>query len=455
MQKIQREVRHKRIQNNRVVLTFDNDGTIESKIQDISLTGMCLKIDPPFCSTMSHKTGDLSSLINFRISDNQTIKNNGRITRCEENGQWVGIKFDNPLNPSDLNAIRGREACSYEMCKTDKNIVMTEAHQIKTCSSNYFIWTIGLLLPLISGIWTLVLQNKIDAPACSGAMLAIFLVFCMSIFSNLEKTRAIYKRESFVAALDTFLVRGEAPNAYKGWTNLKYNLAECVAKRCGGGCSKGLSKFSKKTCKHIGLSQANILLHKKVIHSILDSFVSLTSVFYCILYSIIIILSAISIARLFSSPGYDIAVYRILKFFAFGFLLGFFVIGRNAQILFATVFLTIIGFTIGAINPEVSLPVGVFSIDNVYIVFVSLAIGFILGSVGNILMAQLIQLRKRQYSFESQFFMWLEILNQCESLPDYEVALKTNHTPTSKLLDDLVEFIFFGRRKEFSLQKAA
>lgn len=446
MPHIQRDAfRYRKCQNEHIFVQFDGNRSTESKIQDISSTGMCLETSPDFCETMSsHRAGE-SCRILFNINNRLHLDRDAMITRCEKQGRWVGLRFKEKLNQFDLNLIRGREACSYELCKIDKNNVMSEAQQIKTCSSNYFIWTVGLLVPLISAVWTLVLQDKIDATACSGAMLAIFLVFCMSVFSNLEKTRAIYKREAFVAAVDTYLITGEAPANYRGWVNLKHNFSECASKRSAGSCPKGIDKNSKNSCKFVGERNAKINEFKKVVPSILDSFISLTAVFYNTLYIIIIILSAISIIRMFSSGIYNLPTERILLHFLIGFICGFFIIGRNTKVLVSICAFTIVAFTIGAINPSVHLPVGIFVVENIYIVLVTFAFGFIVGSVWNMLIAQLINLRKRQYSYESQFFMWLEMLEKCVLLPDYDV--KNNHEKNSitKLFDNLIDFIFFGK----------
>jgi hypothetical protein len=344
-----------------------------------------------------------------------------------------------------LKLIRGYEEKTYDLCKLDRNTVMTEAHSIKACSSNYFIWSIGLLFPLLSAVWTLALQDRIDASACSGAMLSIFFIFCMSAFSNLEKTRAIYKREGFVAALDTYLFRGETPQNYKGWINLKYNFAECVSKRSAKACPKHLDKDSKEACKYIGEKNAQINEYKKVVPSILDSFISLTSVFYSILYTIILILMAISIARMFSTGNYNLSVERITIHFAIGFIIGFFILGRNARILFIVIFLTFIAFIVGAINPNASLPIGRHTVSNIYIVLVSEAFGFIIGSIGNILAAQIITLRIKQYSVESQFYMWLEIFEKCLLMPDYEIKNEPNKSTVTKIFENVRDWMFFGK----------
>ncbi|MEW6670104.1 MAG: PilZ domain-containing protein [Thermodesulfobacteriota bacterium] len=437
--------RYRNIANKDVLIRFDEKIFIEAKIQDISVAGICLDTSPSNQENCFNSEINQQGEILFRVNQQSPLKTKFKIVRNEKKGRWLGCRFDNILNSLDLNKIRGNDECSYDLCKLDKDIVLKEAQQIKICSSNYFIWTMGLLVPLISGVWTLTLQGTIDAPSCSGAMLAIFLVYCMSVFSNLEKSRAIYKREAFAAALDNYLMLGLSPPNYKGWPNLKYNYAECTSKRDAGVCPRELDKNSNKACKFIGEKKAQINEFKRVVPSILDSFISLTSVFYFFLYTIIIILSAISIAMLFSSDNYLVEYGRIIFYFTFGFILGFFFLGRNARILLVVIFVTIIVFTIGAVNPTASLPIGNYTINNFYIVLVSASFGYILGSIGNILVSQLIKLRKKQYSFESQFYMWLYIFENCVLIPDYEIKEDTNKNILSKFIESLSDAIFFGK----------
>jgi len=296
-------IRFKPVKDRFATVKHNEDHLARCKIEDISLSGSCIEI---LSGEINENLKSKTLQILFNINRQHPVQYEADIIRENDEKKWYAIKYKQQLSSHELIQIRGVDDFSYDIAKLDKSSVLAEALQIKTCSSNYFIWTIGLMVPLISGIWALFIQNTISPSSCSGAMLGMFLLFCMSSFSNLEKSRAIYKREGFVAALDSYLVHGVAPPNYKGWENLKYAYAECASKREAGICPRNLQKDSGDACKFIGERKAQINEYKRIVPSILDSFISLTSTFYSIIFVIITVLSAISITKMLSSPGYTI-----------------------------------------------------------------------------------------------------------------------------------------------------
>lgn len=440
-----RDFRHI-IQNEKnITIVFPDNTYIEARLQDVSVTGLCLEAAPTAKRNKISK--DLVSCeIFLNTGGNEPLVLKGRVCRWDDEAgsEWLGVELSEKLEPTELSILRSNQESAFELAKVDKSIVQREALQIKVCASNYFIWTIGILLPLISTVWTLSIQGNIQADSTSVAMVSIFLVYCMSAFSSLEKSRAIYKRESFISAIDTYLIRGIAPPDYRGWLNLKYNLAECSAKRRADACPRKKSEPTCRNCKYVGEEKAKLNQYKKVVHSILDSFISLTSVFYTILFVIIVLLIAFYLSRYFSETYNQIILSKCLKVFAFSFVVGGVLFGRHTVLLLISFALSILIFLSVVINPSISN--NLLSDVSYYLILSFIGIlGFITASVGNILAGQLILLRKRQYSFESQFYMWLNILEKCKFIPDYQIIDKPENATTNRYLKSLTDFAFFGR----------
>ena len=441
-------IRFKPAKDRFAILKLNDDYLARCQIEDISYTGVCLELKTDLTyKQLKDKSLDLL----FNINSQTAVQYSTEIVRENPETKWLALKFRKNITKEHLTQIRGVDDSSYDLAKIDKTSVLKEALQIKTCSSNYFIWTIGLMIPLISAIWTLYMQDQIEANSCTGAMLGMFLLFCMSIFSSLEKSRAIYKREGFVAALDTYLVHGVAPPDYKGWINLKYSYAECASKREAEICPREISEDSRKSCKFIGEKNAEINRFKKIIPSILDSFISLTSMFYSILYVVIIILSATAITKMFSGPIYLIENKMIISLFIAGFVFGFLVFGRNTNMLVFVVFGTIAMFAIDALKPGIPFSLLSYTIDNVFVKILILFIAYIFGSIGNIFVSQLIRLRTKEYSLESHFYMWLHLFENCVLMPDYKVTIEERRNKLKAFGDFLIDFVFF--RKLYSRKR--
>jgi hypothetical protein len=411
------------------------------RIQDISCAGVCFEILSGKIDNDNKK--DLQIL--FNINSKHPIEYTAKILREPEDEKWLALHFIKELSYQDLMKICGNNELAYGMAKMDKASVLKEALQIKTCSSNYFIWTVGLMIPLVGVIWTLFMQDQISPRSCSGAMLGMFLLFCMSIFSSLEKSRAIYKREGFVAALDSYLVHGLSPPNYQGWVNLKYSYAECASKREADVCPRKLKGDSEKICKFIGMEKAKINSYKRVIPSILDSFISLTSTFYAIIFIIISVLSAISIIKMFSVQDYSINSNLIIELLSIGFFIGFFIFGRNTNLLILAILSIIIILTIDAAKPNIAFSISFYKIEGVFIKILIFSIAYIFGVVGNNIISQLIRLRTREYSLESQFYMWRHMFEHCIHIPNYEINKIEKTNKFNQFLDSVINFLFFRK----------
>jgi hypothetical protein len=170
----------------------------KGRVQDISQSGAFL--------WQCYTDKDFST-VSFQIPYKKAIKKNCRIVRKDKKDPWIVVSFDEHLSRFELDRIIGANGKiylpgdneTYDLAKIDRAEVFKEANQIKTCSSNYFIWSMGLILPLTLGIWALVLEKKLNAVSASSSMIGMMMAFSVAVFSNIEKARAINKREGFIA----------------------------------------------------------------------------------------------------------------------------------------------------------------------------------------------------------------------------------------------------------------
>ena len=356
---------------------------------------------------------ELASVV-FPIKGKKPIIIDCRIVRKDEEKKYVAIQFDKQISLFELSRITGLNGSLYlpgadstfDLAKIDRAEVFREANQIKTCASNYFMWAIGLILPITLGIWALAIEGKINTTSTSSAMIAIVIVFSVAVFSNLEKARAINMRESFIAALDYYLNRCQGPLDYRGWFNLKHCFSECGTRRRAKVCPMQIGPKAGGACRDLGEDKASIIRSsKRVFPSILDSFISLTSFFYAIVFFGLVILTSISFINTWYI-SFQIPEITTLLWFSGGFFAGS-IIWRN-KFLLTGVFLGVILCLIAGV---------VFTTHNL-LNCVSGGIGAMLGAIAWFCLRQIIALRVGHYSFETLVHTWFEIFENCIFLPD-------------------------------------
>lgn len=361
------------------------------------------------------QSGGIRGHVIFKIRGKKPINKYCTVTRrSDTNEKWMAVNFTEPLSEFELDRIKIKpeklflcgDVTTYDLAKIDRAEVFRETNQIKTCSSNYFIWSVGLIVPFTLAIWALALQASLTAVAASGSIFGIVIVFSVAVSSNLEKVRAINKREGFIAALDYYLRNAQGPSNYRGWVNLKHCFAECGTRRRASLCPLDLGPKSGGTCRNIGKEKAaRIRLAKKIFPSVIDSFVSLTSCVYSLLFVFLVVITIYSFKNTWLAL-YNIPAATTLWWF-FGGFIGSAILWRHKVI--------IVGVVIGGVA---SLTAGVVLTWPILINFVSCGLGIMLGTVALFFLRQLIALRIGRHSFETLTHMWLEIFENCVFLPE-------------------------------------
>jgi hypothetical protein len=341
----------------------------------------------------------------------------------------VALHFEKPLSEFELKRIKENdpslylpgEISTYDLARIDRTEVFRESNQIKTCSSNYFIWAIGFIVPFTVAIWSLFLSDTLNVFAASSSMIGIMIVFSAALFSNIEKSRAINKREGFNAALDYYLKMNEGPQDYRGWVNLKYCLAECKARIDADLCPINKDTDQVTTCQKIGANKSKLIRsNKKLIPAILDSFISLTSFFYALIYLGLCILTVMSFSKTWQK-FIELPPSTTLTWFIVGFFMSILLYRRFLLLVVAIV--TVIGVIMA----------GVVITNQSLIKVSSLGIGMILGSIGWYFIKHLYGLRKGMCSFETYTHTWLEIFENCVFLPEDA----TNYEPSPSFFSRL------------------
>lgn len=406
--------RHTLSKSLRAVLYSNTEGEKDGCIQNVSRSGAFLRncfID-----------GECKA-IKLKPKDKKSITKKCKVIRMDYNDRnWLAIKFEPALSEYEINVIRGvyftGDKANYDFAKSDRFEIFRETYQIKSCSSNVFIWAIGLISTIVIAIYTLAIQKYLSFTTTLPAIISMIGIFTIAVLYNIEKARAINKREGFMAALDFYLNKGEGPYNYKGWVNLKHSLAECGAGRRAMICPREISPppNKEKTCRDIGEIKAGKLLYaKREVPSILDSFVVLTSILYAILYIILITCFSLSLSMM-NKEIYGLSILMTFISFSIGFLIGL-VLWKN--------WITVIAFIIGIIASYITgtliinYDIGIASfIINYAIVMASLCSGVLLGLLAWFLSRQVRILRIKHNSFEACMYTWLEVIDNCMFLPD-------------------------------------
>ncbi len=389
------------------------NGKMTGWVQDISQSGAFLW----HCSMRGSASEHKADVI-FKPKGKKPVTRACKVIGNDEADNWIRIEFEHELSDFEVKRIAGHTQpvylpghdATYDLAKIDRAEVFREANQIKTCASNYFIWAMGLILPITLAVWALAIEGKINATSTSSAMTAIILIFAVATFSNLEKARAINKREGFIGALDYYLNRNQGPLNYRGWVDLKHCFSECGTRRRAALCPIGVRPKGDCACRDIGERRsAAIVGSKRLLPSILDSFVTLTSFFYAVVFLFLVALTVIS----FGNSWYDVygipRVYTLL-WFSGGFLAGF-VVWKRKLLLVGVLMGIVLGLIAGMILP-------IHSSMN----FISAALGLMLGSIGWFCVRQVISLRVGHYSYETLVHAWFEVLENCIFLPDDAAA---------------------------------
>ncbi len=417
-------------------IEFSNkDGqNCRGEIQDVSRTGIFL---------WNCFTDDDEVLLKIQIGTKRPFPISGKvvrrneIVRKNENEPWLGIQFNEPLSEFHLSRIQNGDEKIYlpgsektfSLAVIDRQEVFQGTNQIKAVASHNFILCIVSIVPLTSAIWVLVLTNKLNAESASSSMIGIIILFSASIFSNIEKARAINKREGFIAAIDYYLKEKQGPQDYRGWVNLKHCMGECAARNRAGICPINGSEEEPQTCIQTGVDQANRLHAKKsILPAILDSLISLTSFFYALIFLGLTILTIISFSKTWNTL-YKIPTGTTITWFLVGLCLSFIIL-RSFYLMIGMILAVAVTITAGAMLTDLFL-----------INISSVGIGIILGAIGCFFLKQLMLLRKGCYSFEAFTHAWFEVLENCVFLPE-EVDGKFNVETFSQKLRRKVKSLF-------------
>jgi hypothetical protein len=404
-----------------VVANLASEMPGRGRVQDVSESGAFL---------WHCYTDDEKSKVIFHMKNKVPIEKGCRTARKDPGGNWIAVQFDKPLTPFELDRIAGTndpvylpgDTSTYDLAKIDRAEVFRETNQIKTCASNHFMWAMGLILPITLAIWALALEGKLNAISTSSAMIGVVIIFSVGVFSNLEKARAMNRREGFIAALDYYLSKAQGPLNYTGWVNLKLCFSECGARRRAKLCplQRGPNKVDR--CRDLGEDKANVIRSsKRVFPSILDSFMSLTSFFYGLMFLGLVILTVISFSNTWFT-SFQIPRFMTLYWFLGGFLASF-IVWRN-KYLVTGVFLGLILALIAGV---------VFTVHSL-LNCVSAGLGAMLGSMGLFCLRQVIELRVGHNSFETLVHTWLEIFENCIFLPDDQSKGEISTNALRKLL---------------------
>ena len=398
-------------------LILDDGSTCSGYLIDLSETGAFLQ---------GCLLGQGGAIVRFEPFRRVTVERPCAPTRCGvQDSKWVAVKFASPLSTSEIRRLTipwrsGEHAGTrdtYHFASLDYAEVSHEIRTIRTCRSNIFAWTMGFISSATLTIWTLAIDHKVTYDAVLPAMAVIACVFFLGLASNTEKARAMNMREGFLSAMGVFLAKGEGPAGYLGWSCLKHHLSECGARRRTAVCPRRIPSTGDISCRDEGEVRAgSINAAKRAIPALMDSFASLTSAAYTVVFVVLLLLFGYSLTMSWSET-YSLPHILTLSAFTAGLILSP-IIARYHNIVIGVIVGVLFTILLGS----------VFSVNTLN-ALAALGMGLLGGCIAWFMIRQLYSVRMGSHSYESYMYSWLCVLEHCIISPDDVLTRRAHEAP--------------------------
>jgi|WetSurMetagenome_2_1015567.scaffolds.fasta_scaffold18604_1 hypothetical protein len=323
--------------------------------------------------------------------------------------KWAAVKFQSPLSQYELAVVNGTDAAvpgdlspeAYDIACSDYDVVSRELESVKACRSTILLWTLSAVGAIGMALWTFFADSKFTALAVFIGSTVVLGAFFVGALCAVEKARAINLRRGFLTALSPYLAHRAGPRDYAGWHALRHCFEECGARRRLGVCDRNLDADSKVTCRDEGESAAAALNSaKRLVPGAVESFTSLSTTIFGLLYVTTISLFGLALAQKGQDWWNVSVVYAFMVFLT----------GTAASTLIVRFRKLIFGALAGFL---VSLGIGVFHPAATWGLISAFALGLCLGSLGWYLLRQLSAIRSGRFSFETNVYAWHTVLKHC------------------------------------------
>lgn len=338
------------------------------------------------------------------------------LARSDTPKGFMALRFTSELNDGELRKLgvtsgeteaekaQQRLALAREDCRA----ISSDIDGIQKCRSRIFVATTGTITVAAFTIWATHLKVSLAPYALCTGMAGVFSVFSVGVLTMAGKGRAINARRGFLAALMPYLNGDKELKRYYGWAQLQDCLTKCGGLRRAKRCGLNVDYDSARACRDEGEASAvRISSYLRLVPGGLDSFTSLSTLFYTIAYVAFMGLFGYAFSIALSEYWVVIDVSQSLRVFFCGALF----------ISFLYRWLRIVALVLASGLVVVGAVWG----DWLWGVINAFGVGALLGSLGWYLSAQLYALRLGKYSFETNAYAWGRVLKYCEPLSEAEV----------------------------------
>jgi hypothetical protein len=357
------------------------------------------------------------------IQGPQPVTRECKVRRTEKG--WSAVEFARPLSHREMcqlvdgyeSAMIGGLSATAALAWRDMGEVREEIRAIQGCRSNVFLATLGTIAAAIVTIGGLAIKGEIHAGGILFGVCIAFGLFVVGILSTIEKARAVNIRKGFLKTLSKRLSRGAVPEFYTGWASLSTVSTDCGVWRRVGACALGHEPGYTRTCKDLGVIDAERLNKEtRLVPDVFSSFMTLSSVVYSCLYLLILVAVCYYLAEALKEP-YSIDAYIVAGCFAVGALGTPYLIKWKQAVCGM-----LIAFGISVVFGEI-FPI---QLTGVLIAFFT---GTLLGSLGWYLAQQANAVRKGKHSLNTSSFMWERIIDNplCAANRPTEVGIAADH----------------------------
>ena len=364
-----------------------------------------------------------------------------------------GIQVRNPNQPKqNIQAIQTNPkdtSASVEFLKLDYGIVHNEIIDIKTCRTNIFIGTVGILGAIAVGVLGLLgmkggFKYSIWLPFATLSVMGILYV---SLLSSVHKARGINIRVGYMKSLSKWLRKDMSPPYFPGWQ---------AAREIVEHCQLHLNNFAEIN-KHCSVKKKNQMKNEKkqepacVTHArkkasklnqsigtfppLLHTFTSLSTYVYTAIFFIMIfalIFNTMLVTEKYSNPHNNLVYWAIA---AAGFIITLAAVyytindkiekdkknqfhNEREKITNSEKMLKICAYLAGLLLLSAILIIMFMSAEKGILTIIAVySLGFLISVVslyaGYVSYDKIYSLRKGRYSIEHWYYVWDTCFREC------------------------------------------
>jgi hypothetical protein len=372
-----------------------------------------------------------------------------------------------PVQSTENTAINEEDTQKNERYKSERHLdhifkfvlndydqVHREIIDIKSCRTNIFMGTMGVIGAVAVGILGIIGLKENVAPIYAWLPLAAAVpigLLTSSILATIHKARGINERVGYMMAIAESLVKEEVPRFFTGWHTSKIVLEHCQIylntnnpKIANCPLKEKVEQKKEKRKEPLCFTKARIdasTLSKELnlLPPMLHSFTSFSTYIYCAAYFISVIFMLLAMTTIVKNfvDNFDMLLYwlSVLLGFTVTWILGFLAV-RNKKIndrsgvyekerekiTTMEVVLKIYTFFAALLFPSLLLAIGLikealFNPGHIMMLIFVYGIGFVGAAIAMSIAYgcydKICSLRKGRYSIERWYHLWKACFENC------------------------------------------